>query len=413
MTKEKNLILSVLMVAAVAIILQFSSQNVRADGSTAYMVSLCYGEYDSDGIIRPAGNLMNIKTEIYQKSTDDYYVLNWPDDRYSYGAFKDSNTGKEYSIEPFSIRTIVTTNEQEAKDKSRGGYYNSFSKPDSSVKYYGYSDGSTAVESPGIHVYNSDDKTVKVFFSSNFSKANLTSYATLEISGIEATAHAIIASSDDKSGTPSKPFSLTLQNPSIPEGYELDETYYKAHDYSKETTVSFSQKDIERIQNWTSPKNEGMGSISGKSVCLIVKKKGAASNYGKARSMYRLYNKNSGEHFYTGNVSERNSLVKVGWCYEGIAWSAPSKSNMPVYRLYNKNSGDHHYTISASERNSLIKAGWRDEGIGWYAGGSYAVYRQYNPNAKTGSHNFTTSKAENDSLVKAGWKAEGISWYAG
>lgn len=128
------------------------------------------------------------------------------------------------------------------------------------------------------------------------------------------------------------------------------------------------------------------------------------------QDMYRLYNRNSGEHFYTANSGERNSLVKAGWRYEGIGWTAP-KTGDPVYRLYNPNAGEHHYTTKNGEKNSLVRAGWKYEGIGWRSGGSVPLYRQYNPHAKTGTHNYTTSKAENDSLVKAGWKAEGIGWY--
>ena len=36
------------------------------------------------------------------------------------------------------------------------------------------------------------------------------------------------------------------------------------------------------------------------------------------QEMYRLYNPNSGEHFYTADASERDHLVDVGWNYEGI-----------------------------------------------------------------------------------------------
>ncbi len=130
-------------------------------------------------------------------------------------------------------------------------------------------------------------------------------------------------------------------------------------------------------------------------------------------TMYRLYNPNSGEHFYTGSQSERNHLVSVGWKSEGTGWTAPQKSNHPVYRLYNKNAGDHHYTMNAAEKNMLVSVGWNYEGIGWYSDDAKGIplYRQYNPNAKAGSHNYTTSKAENDMLVRAGWKAEGIGWY--
>ncbi|MBQ9279335.1 MAG: hypothetical protein IJ224_11960 [Lachnospiraceae bacterium] len=129
--------------------------------------------------------------------------------------------------------------------------------------------------------------------------------------------------------------------------------------------------------------------------------------------MYRLYNPNSGEHFYTANVKEKDNLVSVGWRYEGIGWKAPAKSNTPVYRLYNKNAGDHHYTMSEKEKDFLVSVGWKYEGIGWYSDDAKSVplYRQYNPNAKAGSHNYTTSKEENDKLVGLGWKGEGVGWY--
>ncbi|GEM_PF-6812043 len=130
--------------------------------------------------------------------------------------------------------------------------------------------------------------------------------------------------------------------------------------------------------------------------------------------MYRLYNPNSGEHFYTASKAEAANLRRVGWSFEGIGWFAPAHSNQPVYRMYNPNAGDHHYTLSPSERDMLIRVGWNYEGIGWYSDELRRVplYRQYNPNAKAGSHNFTTSVSENSHLVSVGWRAEGISWYA-
>ena len=59
-------------------------------------------------------------------------------------------------------------------------------------------------------------------------------------------------------------------------------------------------------------------------------------------TMYRLYNPNSGEHFYTSNSIERDNLASAGWTSEGTAWMAPVSSNTPVYRVYNPNSGEHH-----------------------------------------------------------------------
>ena len=133
----------------------------------------------------------------------------------------------------------------------------------------------------------------------------------------------------------------------------------------------------------------------------------------KPIKMHRLYNPNSGEHFYTANTAEKDYLVKVGWKYEGEGWKAPEKSNTPVYRLYNANAGDHHYTLNENEKNALVKLGWKYEGIGWYSDDAKTVplYREYNPNAKAGSHNYTPNEKEHKFLTSNGWKDEGIAWY--
>ena len=129
--------------------------------------------------------------------------------------------------------------------------------------------------------------------------------------------------------------------------------------------------------------------------------------------MFRLYNPNSGEHFYTANAGERDATVAAGWRYEGVGWTAPEASDMPVYRLYNPYVGDHHYTISAVERDTLVSVGWTDEGVGWYSAprDGLPVWRQYNPNTTSGAHNFTPDKHEHVTLCMAGWRGEGVAWY--
>ncbi len=129
--------------------------------------------------------------------------------------------------------------------------------------------------------------------------------------------------------------------------------------------------------------------------------------------MYRLYNPNSGEHFYTGSVQERDVLKAAGWHYEGIAWNAPTKHGAPVYRLYNPNNGDHHYTMSVEERDMLVGVGWQYEGIAWNSASASNIpmYRLFNPNADCGSHHYTGSTEERDYLVSLGWHFEGIGWY--
>ena len=131
------------------------------------------------------------------------------------------------------------------------------------------------------------------------------------------------------------------------------------------------------------------------------------------QSMHRLYNPNSGEHFYTASDAERDHLVSVGWNSEGEGWVAPTAGD-PVYRLYNANAGDHHYTTSSFERDNLVNAGWSYEGECWFSdpNKSVPVYRQYNPNAFACNHNYSTSQGEREWLVSFGWRDEGVGWYA-
>ena len=130
----------------------------------------------------------------------------------------------------------------------------------------------------------------------------------------------------------------------------------------------------------------------------------------KKQSIYRLYNPNSGEHFYTVNEAEKNYLVSLGWHDEGVEFQSVAEG-VPVYRLYNPNTGDHHYTINKEERDYLTRLGWKAEGVAFYTKGTKPVYRLYNPNAKVGSHFFTQSESEKAHLEKLGWRFEGIAWY--
>lgn len=133
----------------------------------------------------------------------------------------------------------------------------------------------------------------------------------------------------------------------------------------------------------------------------------------KKVEMYRLYNPNTGEHFYTSNEAEKNNLVSKGWKHEPQDWISPSYSDIPVYRVYNPNAGDHHYTMDRHERDVLVSLGWKDEGTGWYSDTKKRtpVYRVYNPHATVGTHHYTTNLAEARSLESVGWTYEGICWY--
>ena len=132
-----------------------------------------------------------------------------------------------------------------------------------------------------------------------------------------------------------------------------------------------------------------------------------------AAPLFRLYNPNSGEHFYTLSEAESTMLAGIGWAEEGVLANTKKTSEIPVYRLGNPTNGGHHYTVSRAERWMLIGAGWNDEGIGWYSSvEGTPVYRLYNPNDDgAGSHTYTTNEAEKDFLTEAGWIYEGIGWY--
>lgn len=135
--------------------------------------------------------------------------------------------------------------------------------------------------------------------------------------------------------------------------------------------------------------------------------------------VYRLYNKWTGDHFFTESLSEDKSLEKVGWKDEGMTWKSAAISTYPVYRLYNPYSGDHHFTTSLSEYSSLAGIGWIQEGQAFYSIGSRQdvdwtepVYRLYNRWLKVGSHLFTTNEDEQGYLQGIGWNFEGVAFYA-
>ncbi|MDR9868718.1 glycosyl hydrolase 53 family protein [Lactococcus cremoris] len=137
------------------------------------------------------------------------------------------------------------------------------------------------------------------------------------------------------------------------------------------------------------------------------------NNKQDTQSIYRMYNRNAGQHHYTGSLFESQSLRKAGWSYEGIGWISPNKG-ANVYRVYNPNSGEHLYTSSAFEKNSIVKLGWKYEGVSWHSGGKIPVYRLFNPKA-TGqqeSHHYTLSTYERNNLIRLGWKSDGVAWNA-
>ncbi len=136
---------------------------------------------------------------------------------------------------------------------------------------------------------------------------------------------------------------------------------------------------------------------------------------GEVRSvpMFRMYDPNSGEHFYTGSVEEREILVKAGWNYEGVGFNFPVVGN-PVHRLYEPATGEHLYTMDEAEMERLLASGWNYEGVAFNSAPSteIAQYRLHNPNGTRGAYHFTGDIGERDWLISLGWKYQGIGWYS-
>ena len=131
-------------------------------------------------------------------------------------------------------------------------------------------------------------------------------------------------------------------------------------------------------------------------------------------NMFRMYNPNTGEHFYTGSTVERDNLIEAGWRYEGVGFTFPANTGAPVYRLFQPSTGEHLYTMDKAEKEKLEAEGWNYEGIAFNSAyDTEAVqHRLHNPNATVGAYHFTFSEEEKQNLIDAGWEYQGIGWYS-
>jgi uncharacterized glyoxalase superfamily protein PhnB len=101
---------------------------------------------------------------------------------------------------------------------------------------------------------------------------------------------------------------------------------------------------------------------------------GAAVAQPATDAVYRFYNRESGTHFYTVSVTERDQVIAAfpQFAYEGAVFAAyaqPTAGAVPVFRFYNTKTGTHFYTISSSERDGIIAyyPAFAYEGAAYYA----------------------------------------------
>ena len=132
------------------------------------------------------------------------------------------------------------------------------------------------------------------------------------------------------------------------------------------------------------------------------------------RPIYRLYNPDNGEHLYTTDENERDTLYATyGWGYEGVAWYSANEGT-PVYRLYNNVLCNHLYTTDLNEirvLTSMDNTAWTVDNNNeplFYSAGDVSIYRVYNEGLN-GMHHLTTDRNEYDTLPTYGWAQEGVS----
>jgi lysyl endopeptidase len=143
------------------------------------------------------------------------------------------------------------------------------------------------------------------------------------------------------------------------------------------------------------------------------------------KPVYRFYNTNLGTHFFTMSGTERNNIIATlpQYKYEGISFYAyPAQSGAanlsPVYRFFNTNTGAHFYTINIGERDTVIATlpQFSYEGIKWYAltsgsSGTTPLYRFFHQ--MNGTHFYTISSVERDNVINSipVYSYENVAYY--
>lgn len=140
-----------------------------------------------------------------------------------------------------------------------------------------------------------------------------------------------------------------------------------------------------------------------------------------AFQVYRFYNTQTGSHFFTTSLAERNSVIETldNLSYEGNSFDSnvTDVNGTAVFRFFNLANNVHFYTANADEAAGLRQnAGFRDEGISYYASndasnGGTELYRFFN--TQNGSHFYTVSATERDNIIGTlgHYNYEGVAFF--
>jgi len=101
------------------------------------------------------------------------------------------------------------------------------------------------------------------------------------------------------------------------------------------------------------------------------------ANSTEVTPVYRFLNQNTGVHLYTTSETERDVVQELdSFSFEGEVFSAYTPEDgsdvegaIPIYRFFNTNTGAHFYTPSVAERDNVEDnlPGFQSEGIAYYA----------------------------------------------
>lgn len=137
-------------------------------------------------------------------------------------------------------------------------------------------------------------------------------------------------------------------------------------------------------------------------------------------TLYRMYNPNVKDHFYTTSFSEYSTIaVDYGYLQEGaLGFISPvlGTGAIPLYRMYSPMSKDHFYTTDYNEYSTIaVDYGYTKEGkIGYIYKSNIedtvTLYRMYSATSK--DHFYTSSLNEYSTIaVDYGYKQEGSMGY--
>ena len=141
-------------------------------------------------------------------------------------------------------------------------------------------------------------------------------------------------------------------------------------------------------------------------------------------TIYRFYNTQTGAHFYTSSVAERDLVITKlrEYNYEGpafFAFGAAAPGTSPVHRFYNTRNNTHFYTMDEQERAHIqaTMPWYQYNYITWFAttsptGGAMPMFRFYHAQAQT--HFYTMNASERDSIRQnlPQYTYEGIRYFA-